>query len=353
MKATLEMLKYATPFYEERRAKTTLPVGGYDSLKSRIESWTLRCLDEMLAIAKDNPQSLYDYLNMIVGFMTDTDVDFSGDSEDILDYADVIAQKCTTSNTWAAIYPATVEMFIEPSGPILIMCALKYDVLAAMCISNMESSAITDVFCGVIQVPDNRGSALFLGGSLMYLDFAKKNGKGLQVPLWAQYEPSELRTHGISVAFRRMQMIGPLDGPIFTNALDYRNLETTTRYNRVQGSCHKYPRSVAFSYDPANNFADIKAFRHLSKTFKPTSRYGTHLDVFDGPSLFGIKAGDVDLQLISSTCDLRRIGQFVVDINHESRSINFGDPQPRGSFKNIDDIEYVYYLFLKHTYQID
>jgi hypothetical protein len=269
----------------------------------------------------------------------------------MISYANTIAADMSEGATTMVLHPGTVETHVDASGLAFIFCILKYDVLTALLASKTTRAQLNRTFPEIIYIP-KKTSVLRMHSSLMYFDFSKRHDRPRTAPFWVIFEPLSFRPTELSVAFRSQTLNFDLSAPIYTSALDYWEMPSTTQGLQTYGSCDQYPYSVTFSYDPYRDFSLIKNFRPQSNTFSPVSRYGENLEVFAGPSLFCVKAGDIDLQTISSTCDLRRIGQVNAKVDSARKIVEFQDLQGCVFFKYTSSPEDAYYLYLKFRYQV-
>ena len=346
MLKTLDMLRYATPFYKERARSEPSLIGGADAFMKRLRKWILESLDELLSVAKTKEALLYDHLNTVAQLLTGLEISFEGDAQSILHIAEGLAHEVKGNDTYMHLASSDVRFAAYRDGCTLCLCILKYDVIDAINRSGFPAIELDSLFYGFLHFMDARTfrqKSMFLTANFLTANL----GCGNRAPLWMQFEPFYTLENSIMVAFRK-RAHRDKEAPILTASLDYRELPTATLNQKLPlGECKDYPRSIVFCYDPWENFKSARAFNNTYQ-FRPASKYGeSALEVFRGDGLCGAKAGDMDLQTIALTCSVVRLEEIETYIDRSKKEL-IVRREVHIPYEN--DVESAYFDFIQNAH---
>lgn len=345
MSTTREMLEFATPFAQERIVSSVSLIRPRGDFLRHLSMWNAHKIEQMRSLARFDEGIVSEYLSWIAGEMFSQPTKIPSTYLDIRDTLNLICDHVNSNRMKVKAATHTLEVYRNPD--VLLFCLLKYDVLAACNNSRATGAELTEIFCGMLKFSDDRAGAFMYSG-LYFNEFARKVGRSGDAPLWAQTEPICV-FEGVTVAFRANP---EAKGPILTASADYRMFPSATRIvKNTLVSCTSHPRAISFTYDPYANFTLPKSFRRLS-TFNPSKNYGKNLEVYLGPSLLCIKAGDVDLQNISLNCDMTRLSHVSARIDRLTKNVTFTTKEGLVQMPYETMPEDAYYAFLRDTLDI-
>ena len=346
--STYEMLKYATPFYLERWNGSHELQGGEDAFLERLRAWNSDAYLQMVRLAKGNVALVQEYLQTLANLVfRNSGVQLGSD----------------LNSTYRALHKLCVEDYIDirvgmynvgiwARPECLLLCLFKFDIIQACQSSAQPGDDLSRIFYDIFVFEDYR-PAVLKSGFWYFRQFSEKVGYPHSGPMWVQMEPVLVLKDDITVAFRRQFKNLKSTDPIYTASYDYRNFRYAT-LSKKDGlvTCATHPRCISYTYDPFHNFVLPRTFKrdiNRKNTFKPSTLFGSMLEIYRGESLACIKGGDVDIQNVSLNCDMQRVAEIRASIERDRKTVIF-DYEGRKIEIQYEDIpEDAYYQFL-HTY---
>jgi len=345
----IEMLKFATPFYEERLQSSSRLVGGPSEFLERLHKWNANCFTQLQEFSKKDPDILEDYIQSLARTLFGDRSLCVGTTLNQL--YESLAPLCDQSRVEVRVGRSFVKVWGTPE--MLVFCILKYDVLSMCQGSKVPKGELSSLFCDTILFQESNKSP-WQTSTFWYNTFASRVGLINTAPLWVQVEPVYL-SNLVTVAFRKNFSRLRMKDPIYTASPDYHNFLFGTLHNKPElVTCETHPDCILFTYDPYDDFRFPKSIPRDGSMFKfnPATKYGSTIEIFWGPSMGCFKAGDYDFQNISLTCEMKRLSEHEAFIDSEAKSVTFVVNGKSVTYPYVNQPEDAYFDFLNTQYTI-
>jgi hypothetical protein len=277
----------------------------------------MQCLEQLIALSKDNPSILYAYLNDVCKIITQQDLAFYGGPQDIFDTVSSIESDLDEGLEFESIARIKFSMFPHPD--VILLFILKIDVFFTYPTLMNPEDLKRDTY-GLISFERLSKSRARMG--IQFSTWMSRAFKdSTKVPLWAIFEPFAYQQDSIRVAFRSSVKGLTSQDPIMTMSEDYQNVPYATQ-NRtgVLYSCDTAPRSIVYTFDIADNFHILK-YSSRTAPFQPHKDYGPHFEILEGPALLGVKSASREAQTISLTCETHRLAEIEVKLHPSEKEV--------------------------------